>query len=97
MLPVLDVQVIDDPAAAAIALDPIRARLLAELTTPGSAATLAVTGIPHATYDVYFYVYPDENSAGATDRGGSFTVGHKTSGGIDYTRVAGRVRVPERD
>ena len=37
----LDVQVISDPAAAAIALDPIRARLLAELTTPGSAATLA--------------------------------------------------------
>ena len=44
----------------------------------GSAATLAVTGIPHATYDVYFYVYPDENSAGANDRGGSFTVGATT-------------------
>jgi hypothetical protein len=37
----LDVQVIDDPAAAAAALDPVRARLLAELATPGSAATLA--------------------------------------------------------
>ena len=38
---VLDVDVIDDPAAAVVALDPIRARLLAELAEPGSAATLA--------------------------------------------------------
>lgn len=36
-----DVAVIDDPAAASAALDPIRARLLAELATPASAATLA--------------------------------------------------------
>jgi DNA-binding transcriptional ArsR family regulator len=38
----LDVAVLDDPASAAATLDPIKARLLAELTTPGSAATLAV-------------------------------------------------------
>jgi DNA-binding transcriptional ArsR family regulator len=37
----LDVQVIDDPAAAVVALDPVRARLLAELSEPGSASTLA--------------------------------------------------------
>lgn len=37
----LDLAVIDDPAAAAAALDPIKARLLAELTAPASAATLA--------------------------------------------------------
>jgi predicted ArsR family transcriptional regulator len=37
----LDVQVIEDPAAAASALDPIRSQLLAELATPGSAANLA--------------------------------------------------------
>lgn len=37
----IDVEVIDDPAAAAAALDPIRARLLAELVEPGSAASLA--------------------------------------------------------
>lgn len=37
----LDVEVIDDPAAAVVALDPIRARLLAALVEPGSAATLA--------------------------------------------------------
>lgn len=37
----LDVEVIADPAAAVSALDPIRGRLLAELTEPASAATLA--------------------------------------------------------
>ncbi|MCT7658762.1 ArsR/SmtB family transcription factor [Mycobacterium deserti] len=37
----LDVDVIEDPAAAVSALDPIRSRLLAELTEPASAATLA--------------------------------------------------------
>src|SRR3954462_394390 len=36
-----DVAVIDDPAAAEASLDPIRARLLAELADPGSASTLA--------------------------------------------------------
>lgn len=36
-----DLEVIDDPAAAVVALDPIRARLLAELAEPGSAASLA--------------------------------------------------------
>jgi DNA-binding transcriptional ArsR family regulator len=35
------VTVIDDPAAAEASLDPIRARLLAELAQPGSASTLA--------------------------------------------------------
>ena len=38
---VLDVEVIDDPAAAVVALDPVRARLLAALAEPGSAAALA--------------------------------------------------------
>jgi len=37
----LDVDVIADPAAAVSALDPIRSRLLAELTEPASAAALA--------------------------------------------------------
>ena len=35
------VTVIDDPAAAVVSLDPVRARLLAELAEPGSASTLA--------------------------------------------------------
>src|SRR5918911_1371130 len=38
---VLDVDVIEDPAAAVVALDPVRARLLAELAEPASAAALA--------------------------------------------------------
>ncbi|MGH3812578.1 MAG: helix-turn-helix domain-containing protein [Pseudonocardiaceae bacterium] len=37
-----DVEVIEDPAAAAVALDPMRARLLAELAEPGSAGALAL-------------------------------------------------------
>jgi len=37
----LDLEVIDDPAAAVVALDPMRSRLLAELAEPGSAAALA--------------------------------------------------------
>src|SRR5437868_15550032 len=38
---VLDIQVIDDPAAATVALEPMRSRLLSELAVPASAATLA--------------------------------------------------------
>ena len=37
----LDIQVIDDPAAATVALEPTRSRLLSELAEPASAATLA--------------------------------------------------------
>ena len=38
---------IDDPAAAGVSLDPVRARLLAELVEPGSATTLAAKiGLP---------------------------------------------------
>ena len=37
----LDIQVIDDPEAATVALEPMRSRLLSELAAPASAATLA--------------------------------------------------------
>ena len=37
----LDVALIEDPAAAGVSLDPVRARLLAALAKPGSATTLA--------------------------------------------------------
>ena len=37
----LDLHVIEDPSAAALALDPIRNRLLSELAAPASAAALA--------------------------------------------------------
>ncbi|HST60489.1 MAG TPA: helix-turn-helix domain-containing protein [Longimicrobium sp.] len=36
-----DLEVIDDPAAAVVALEPVRSRLLAELAEPASAAGLA--------------------------------------------------------
>jgi DNA-binding transcriptional ArsR family regulator len=36
-----DIQVIDDPAAATVAMEPVRSRLLSELAAPASAATLA--------------------------------------------------------
>jgi DNA-binding transcriptional ArsR family regulator len=43
----LDVEVIEDPAAAGVALEPVRARLLAELAQPASAAALAARlGVP---------------------------------------------------
>jgi DNA-binding transcriptional ArsR family regulator len=38
---VLNIQVIDDPGAATVALEPMRSRLLSELAAPASAATLA--------------------------------------------------------
>jgi len=42
----MDIDVIDDPATAVVALDPIRSRLLAELREPASAAGLATrTGL----------------------------------------------------
>jgi DNA-binding transcriptional ArsR family regulator len=44
---VREVEVIENPATAAVALEPLRARLLAELVEPASAATLAArVGIP---------------------------------------------------
>ncbi|GAA1348578.1 ArsR/SmtB family transcription factor [Saccharothrix algeriensis] len=43
----LDVAVIEDAATAEVSLDPVRARLLAELAEPGSATTLAAkVGLP---------------------------------------------------
>jgi DNA-binding transcriptional ArsR family regulator len=44
---VQELSVIDDPAAAGVSLDPVRARLLAELAEPGSASSLALrVGLP---------------------------------------------------
>jgi DNA-binding transcriptional ArsR family regulator len=43
----LEVAVIEDPTAAEVSLDPMRARLLAELAEPGSATMLAArVGLP---------------------------------------------------
>jgi DNA-binding transcriptional ArsR family regulator len=49
-----DVEVIDDPAAAAVALEPIRTRILAELAEPRSAAGLANRlGVPRQTVNYH--------------------------------------------
>ena len=37
----LDLQVVEEPRAAALTLDPVKSRILAALATPGSAASLA--------------------------------------------------------
>jgi predicted ArsR family transcriptional regulator len=37
----VDLEVIDDPGAAAIAVEPVKSQLLAALASPASAATLA--------------------------------------------------------
>ncbi len=51
----LDVQVIEDPATAVVALDPKRARLLAELAEPCSAAALA-TRVGYARQKVNYHL-----------------------------------------
>jgi len=44
---VLDIETVEDPATAAALMDPLRARILSELTEPRSAATLAQrVGLP---------------------------------------------------
>ena len=50
-----DVGIIDDPATAIVALEPIRSRLLAELAEPASAATLA-TRVGLARQKVNYHV-----------------------------------------
>lgn len=52
----LDIQVIDDPAVAKVALEPVRCRLLSELAEPASAATLA-TRIGLARQKVNYHLH----------------------------------------
>jgi DNA-binding transcriptional ArsR family regulator len=57
---VLDIAVIDDPGAAMAALDPIKVRLLAELSTPASAATLAArVGLPRQKVNYHLRALED--------------------------------------
>ena len=52
----LGVEVIDDPAAATVALEPVRSRLLSELAEPASAATLATRlGIPRQKLNYHLH------------------------------------------
>lgn len=53
----LDLDVIDDPAAAVAALDPARARILAALVEPGSSTTVAsVLGLPRQKVNYHLRV-----------------------------------------
>lgn len=53
----LDLAVIDDPAAAIVALDPVRARVLAALSEPGSATTVAASlGLPRQQVNYHLRV-----------------------------------------
>ncbi len=53
----LDLDVIDDPAVARAALDPVRARILSSLASPGSATSLAETlGLPRQQINYHLRV-----------------------------------------
>jgi DNA-binding transcriptional ArsR family regulator len=52
----LGIQVIDDPEAATVALEPMRSRLLSELAEPASAATLATrVGLPRQKVNYHLH------------------------------------------
>lgn len=52
----LDIQVIEDPEAATVALEPVRSRLLSELAEPASAATLASrVGLPRQKVNYHLH------------------------------------------
>lgn len=60
MTPVLDVDVIDDPVAAAAALDPVRSKILAVLAEPGSSTTVAaVLGLPRQQVNYHLRILED--------------------------------------
>lgn len=58
----LDLDVIEDPAAAAAALDPVRAKILAILADPGSSTTVANTlGLPRQRVNYHLRVLETHN------------------------------------
>ena len=56
----LDVEVIEDPVTAAVALEPVKSLLLAELATPASAETLAIASTLDAIRAAIGVRYPHE-------------------------------------
>ncbi|MBN9663329.1 MAG: helix-turn-helix transcriptional regulator [Acidobacteria bacterium] len=65
----LDVAVIDDPAAAAVALGPVRSRLLAELAEPASAAALSSRmGIARQKINYHLHALEAHNLIEVADR-----------------------------
>ena len=97
-----DVAVIEDPAAAEASLDPIRARLLAELAEPGSATMLAArVGLPRQKVN---YHLRDAGAARAGRAGRGAAQGQRHRAGDagdrrvlrDLPGRAGRGRSPTR-
>lgn len=65
----LDLDVIDNPAAAVAALDPIKARLLAELSEPASAASLAArVGLTRQKVNYHLRVLEDHGLVRAVEQ-----------------------------
>jgi DNA-binding transcriptional ArsR family regulator len=63
-----DIELIEDPAVAAAALDPIRSQLLAELATPGSAASLAArVGLPRQKVNYHLRALEDRGLVEVTE------------------------------
>jgi len=57
----LDIEIIDDPTRAAVALDPVKRRLLAELAAPASAAAGArakATATTRAVFSAFVMLNP---------------------------------------
>ena len=60
----LDVETVEDPAAVAALMDPIRARILSELTEPRSAAALAErVGLPRQKVNYHLRALEDRGLA----------------------------------
>ncbi len=60
----LDIETVEDPAAAAALMDPLRARILSELTEPRSAAALAKRiGLPRQKLNYHLRTLEDRGLA----------------------------------
>jgi DNA-binding transcriptional ArsR family regulator len=76
----LDVEVIDQPATATVALDPLRTRLLAELREPASAAALAARlGLPRQKVNYHLRALESHGLATVAE--------HRTWGGLTERRL----------
>ena len=84
-----DVEVIEDRAAAAVALDPGRARLLAELAEPASATTLASRlGLPRQKVHYHLRTLEAHGLVAPPGAGQPCRRTEKTPGGLGYNLAA---------
>ena len=66
---VLDIETVEDPAAAAALMNPLRARILSELTEPRSAATLAQrVGLPRQKVNYHLRVLEERGLARVAEK-----------------------------